>query len=993
MERLFGLPTGDLAAAVTAVVLVLLALLGVLAVRNRVLLRLGLRNATRRPGRTALIVAGLMLGTAIVSSALATGDIVAASIRSAALESLGRTDEIVAVRGADVNVETRLAEAPRTAYLDAAAAADVAAALARDGLADGVTAAIVEPVAVTDTTSRRSEPRVTMFAPDPRRMAGFGELRDVRGGTVTLAALREGEVYLDDEAAAELDARPGDRLWVFVLGRTVPATVRAVVRFDGAQTDGAALLLPLARAQALLEVGDRASHVLVSNVPGVSAGEVAAALLSVTSARGLETRAAREDLLEEADTRGSGFISLFSTFGTFSIAAGILLTFLVFVMLAAERRSELGVARAIGTRRGHLVQMYLFEGVAYDLAAAAVGALLGVAVAWAMVFVLDSFMQEAGLEVVRTVRAQSVVLAYGLGVLITFVVVALSSWRVSRLTIAAAVRNLPEPPPPRAGRRRAVLGGVAVVLGVLLALQGRSSAEAMPFQLGVALVIVGVVPLVRLAGAPARVASTVGGLALVVWWLLPTEALDALAGGELALDPSIFVVGGLMVVIGAAWTIVVNADVLLGAAMLVLGRIRPLTPVLKMAMAYPLRARFRTGVTLAMFMLVVFTMVTGAATSGSFIAAFDDVEGFGGGFDVRASAAPASPVPSMPIAVRLDPGLDRDVEAVATQSYVPVDARQEGAGRGWAAYPLRGLDDTFLRRTTFRFAALARGYASDREVWDALRRRHDLAVVDAFTAPRRSNWSFGGGEGFRVSGFYLDDGTFEPFRVDVHDAASGGLRTLTVIGVLSDDAPLAMAGISTAQEGVERAFGARGRAGVFYFVLRDGADPALVADRLEARFLANGLDAQTIREVLDEAVGASYTVSWLIQAFMALGLVVGVAALGVVSARAVVERRSHIGVLRAIGFRRGMVELAFLLESSFVALTAILVGTALGLVVAWNVVEDAASSRNYASVHLVVPWGTLAVVFAIVYAVALLATLAPARRAARIAPASALRYQ
>ena len=67
---------------------------------------------------------------------------------------------------------------------------------------------------------------------------------------------------------------------------------------------------------------------------------------------------------------------------------------------------------------------------------------------------------------------------------------------------------------------------------------------------------------------------------------------------------------------------------------------------------------------------------------------------------------------------------------------------------------------------------------------------------------------------------------------------------------------------------------------------------------------------------------------------MGLGLIVGVAALGVISARAVVERRQQIGVLRAIGFRKRMVQLSFLLESSFIALTSIVVGTGLGLAVA-----------------------------------------------------------
>ena len=73
---------------------------------------------------------------------------------------------------------------------------------------------------------------------------------------------------------------------------------------------------------------------------------------------------------------------------------------------------------------------------------------------------------------------------------------------------------------------------------------------------------------------------------------------------------------------------------------------------------------------------------------------------------------------------------------------------------------------------------------------------------------------------------------------------------------------------------------------------------------------------------------------------MGLGLLVGVAALGVVSARAVVEHRQQIGVLRAMGFRRGAVQGALLLESSCVAFTAIVVGSVLGLILAANIVHD-----------------------------------------------------
>jgi putative ABC transport system permease protein len=88
-----------------------------------------------------------------------------------------------------------------------------------------------------------------------------------------------------------------------------------------------------------------------------------------------------------------------------------------------------------------------------------------------------------------------------------------------------------------------------------------------------------------------------------------------------------------------------------------------------------------------------------------------------------------------------------------------------------------------------------------------------------------------------------------------------------------------------------------------------------------------------------------------------------------------------------------MVQATFLLESSFVALTAIAIGTLLGLLLAWNIVSDSRQQPSWENLTLVVPWGNLLVIYLIVYVVALGATLAPALTAARIRPAEALRYQ
>ncbi len=701
---------------------------------------------------------------------------------------------------------------------------------------------------------------------------------------------------------------------------------------------------------------------------------------------------AKQDVLELADEAGSAFMAFFTTFGSFSIAAGILLIFLIFVMLAAERRGELGIARAIGSRRGHLVESFTFEGVAYDLLAALVGALLGAVIAFAMVAAMSSIFGAQGFDIEFSVTWRSLAIAYALGVLLTLVVVALSAWRVSLMTISSAIRNAPEPP--AVHRRRWLLGTFGVIAGLLLFASGLAGSQATPLMLGLSIVLVSAVPLARMAGVPDRLAFTAAGLAIVVMWMLPWSYWESVFG-PLAMNFSTWIAAGLMVVVGAVWTIMFNADLLLDGTMRVFGRIRALAPILKISMAYPLAGRFRTGTTLAMFTLVVFTLVTGTASSGSFIAAAANVDAVGGGFDVRSATAAAAPLgdPQAALQEKLGPEA-ADFPVVGSQSVLAVDANQTGAGGTPGSYVARGLDSSFLEHTTFGLGAIATGYGSAREVWDALEADPGLAVVDSFVVPRRDNFNFAvAPPDFQLAGFYFDDGTFDPIKVQIQDTQTGRTTGLTIIGVLMDTAPLEMVGISTSQETLADAFPGRVEPTIHYFQVAPGVDPDAAAQTLEAAFLQNGLEAESIQSVVDENQAASLTLNHLILAFMGLGLIVGVAALGVISARAVVERRQHIGVLRALGFRRGMVEAAFLLESSFVALTAIVVGTGLGLLLANNIVADQRRQPSWEGIELVVPWVNLGIIFITVYAVALLATLAPAVRASRIRPAEALRYE
>jgi putative ABC transport system permease protein len=996
MDELFGIPVATLALVLIGALLLGLAVVTALALRNRILVRLGVRNVLRRPGRSALIVAGLMLGTAIIAAALATGDTMSHTIRQSAIVSLGETDEVISVAGVDVELMTGSVEAAGVRYFAEGHYGEVREALEGSQLVDGVAPAVIEPVAVQDVTSRQNEPRVTLFASDSRALAGFGTIQEVAGGLVTLADLGRHEIFLNADAADELDASSGDSVRVLAGETVLPARVKAVVEFRGTGDDGPALLLPLGPAQDLLGQPGQIKHILVSNrggeIDGADTSDDVIALLEPTLSRlALEAEPAKADALETADLAGSAFMSFFTTFGSFSIAAGLLLIFLIFVMLAAERRAELGIARAVGTRRGHLIQVFLFEGVAYALFAAALGALVGVAVAYLMVLVMaGAFAATSDLQIAYSVSPQSVVVAYAVGVLLTFVVVALSAWRVSRMNIVTAIRNLPEPPGQRAGKRRWFFGAATLAVGTLLVFSGMQSADAITFNLGVALIILGLVPLARASGVPERGARTVAGVALVAWFLLPTADwfLD-----DPTMDFSIFILAGIMIVVGATWILMHNADKLIGMLGFFANRIGGLAPIFKMSMAYPLRDRFRTGVTLAMFTLVVFTLVVGATTSGSFTNAFNDVDAYGGGFDVRATASPASPILEMEASLAGVDGVADEVDVVASQSVLPVEALQAGLDTKAESYLVRGLDEGFLEHTTYALGAKADGYDSDAEVWNALGKRQGLAVVDPMIVPRRANFNFGVPPDFQLSGFFVEDESFRPVDVTVRDPQTAQEVRLTVIGVLSDAVPLDMAGISTSQQTLSNVFGKRVAPTIHLFGLREGADASEVAKGIESAFLANGLEADAHADLLAEAMSANLTFNRLVEGFMGLGLIVGVAALGVIAARSVVERRQQIGVLRAIGFRRGMVRLSFLLESSFIALTSIIVGCGLGLLVAWNVVRDSQGEPSWENLSFVVPWANLAIIFLIVYAVALATTWVPALRAARVYPAEALRYE
>jgi putative ABC transport system permease protein len=179
-------------------------------------------------------------------------------------------------------------------------------------------------------------------------------------------------------------------------------------------------------------------------------------------------------------------------------------------------------------------------------------------------------------------------------------------------------------------------------------------------------------------------------------------------------------------------------------------------------------------------------------------------------------------------------------------------------------------------------------------------------------------------------------------------------------------------------------------------MLQPGVD-AQKARRDVGRLLVNyQLEPVTVAELVSQPVRAVAAIMSLLTGFLALGLVVGIAGLGVISSRAVVERWQQIGMLRALGYRGSLVRRSFLMESSLIAIVGLTIGTAVGLWWAYRLLITDGVAGFYAfggKALFHVPIGEIAGILILAYMATLLTTYLPARAASRIAPAEALRYE
>ena len=1200
MEKLFGVEMNVLAGILAGGTIFVLLVIFLLALRNKVLLKLALRNIPRRKAQSILIVLGLMLSTTIIMSALAIGDSVSSSIRFAVLDAVGETDvRLISPVGSRFGDE----------YLDGSLVDRVREAVVGDERVDGVMPLIRENLPILNELTDKTVAGTSVVGVDLVSLNGFDSLKSVDGDPADLSGLRNGTTVINRTLAKSLVAEIGDDITLVapagrrmyrvidivedkglaggdegnrsaalfsidtlqgVLDREgqynmIEVSVDGGLRVDEDDSDD------LAEDLQLLFINEEASNTLFNvlkspviiealqaklNEGGGATGpfasdtfselvvelendaptdefrlaitntitlaiiggvieeigdpELAQSLLIPASQLvELEVTAIKNQGLAIAELVGGFIVALFSIFGSFSIIVGLLLIFLVFVMLAAARTTEMGIIRAIGTKRRHLVQMFAYEGIVYSIGAALLGTILGLVASVALVGIMSGLVAEDdGFDFSYNVTLQSIVVAFSLGLILTALTVAVSAYRVSKLNIVVAIRGLGQEfvqdELPSAARRLQTafrwLGGpitqlidvwrrgksgfgwkmplalgilwllvivqnvaaiaapdpedsvvaravtVAIVfwfmiflwkmfkfvqpwlasgwpllpVGVVVALLGFDSehgiqnfgvGNAALFSSGITLIIIGLgLVLRRLLDrrgyreeSQKRVSMTSIGIGLLIFWGLPFDALEGLTG-TLSGGPEMFLLSGVSLVAAAVWVVMYNADYIVWVTSKMIGRFGSLRPVVKMAIAYPMAARFRTGLTLAMFSLVIFTMMIFAILTNLGNAIEDEPELVSGGFDIRAQIDPELPIDDVEAVISGSDGKlsKTDFTVISRQASLPVEARQDGTDElTFKGARVRASDTVWLTNNVFKLTHWDPAYGStSAEIWAAVAADSTLAVINGAmieTGGFGGDGEFVAGPTFGIKGIKATEpGEITGVDITIRPPLGqsvGDSVNRKVIGVLHQFADSFEFGSSDIYMNPDILDEISSKPVPFVdykFKLTDASRAEEITRVLETVFIEHGMTATATVADIEENQSQNNAFNQLFQGFMGLGLLVGVAALGVVSFRAVVERRQSIGMMRALGYKGRMIQVQFLMESGVVAILGSAIGIGLGAWTGWNIFRSISAEAD--GLTYSIPWLNVTVIVLVAVVFSLITTFIPAKQASKIKPSEALRY-
>jgi ABC-type lipoprotein release transport system permease subunit len=618
--------------------------------------------------------------------------------------------------------------------------------------------------------------------------------------------------------------------------------------------------------------------------------------------------------------------------------------------------------------------MSLFEGTLAALLAAAIGSVLGVGIGAGILSVLNTAFGTSAPEtsLVLHYDFSDLLTAFLLGVFITMTTVVLSSFRISRLNIAGALRNLEQPT--KKTKRAFVVPLVGVVLIAFSLVLYAISQDSIITH--VVAPIVGITGLALIAQDifTRKLAMSISGALLVLY-----ASYSALANptdfSNLTLSV-VFATRGVLLLVGVLLVVLANANIWLNGIPRLLVRFAGIKSILMPAVAYSSQKRSQFQMTVIIMSVVIFFIVLASVSAAVY---HPDIEKQTGGYDIRVTTTEPLTNLTMLQVKSFAPELGTARVALLNESKIDyydglfvtnvtgiTINGQTTTSQLTEKDAIYGIDANFSEHSRYNFQDTLKGFNSSRDVWDSLNDPR-YAVID-------SNYVYGANATQVKAGDVVSITT-----------ANGTVR-LIVAGVLDE---YYLHGIFMNKQQMLQYFPAIKGDTLFLIKSEAGMKPIDLSYDLKKGYKIAGINAFLIRDELLQMTRQSQLLFQLMATYLGLGLIVGIASVGVITSRSAIERRREIGIMRAIGFTRSLVAKSLIWEVILAITLALLVGLATGLVFSAAIYL---SLNQAVKAPFTVPVAQLALVFVAVYLGTIVWTIIPARKASLVPPAEAIRY-
>ncbi|MBN1329023.1 MAG: FtsX-like permease family protein [Candidatus Heimdallarchaeota archaeon] len=710
------------------------------------------------------------------------------------------------------------------------------------------------------------------------------------------------------------------------------------------------------------------------------------------------------EAFEDIEDSIRSFRIILYVFGSLIIISGVMLILNITLMNIDERQRSIGIMRAIGMSRKQLLTTLITESLILGGFGSLLGLGGGILSGLGIIGLLENFLNigEILTNIPLIIQPIGLIIAFVAGLIISLGAAIYPAWKASKIDIVDTINEVETiQTKRRSGMWSILLGGTLILSGIgsfIISLSITPEWRWMVFVGSILGFLFGLgFVFARIIGP--RISFNLFALSWMTTGLLSVLLLNPYLT-KIGLDQEMalytFLISMLALVFGTIIFVALNLEWISNRFNEFFQRFKRLRAMGIISMRYVGKKKTRSALTFAIFGVILTMNVFLSVFTGSFTLGFDDfAEIEEGGVNIIAySPYGYIEFEDDPIDIIMD--ADPNIKEVVGVKFVfsltgaYTNLRFSASNDTYSSSEILpipsdmwGVNDEFINLTEYNFY----------DVWDEIE-------VDPWSAVSNSS------NNYAILPALLREFEFSQAGLTYTlDLELGEMVTISKVNLLTSDiitvnyTVIAFVETTSYSMLFSSFLFTSENAQIFsdipnYNAFLIKTDPKLSTEEniLISRNIErelSGFDTICLRDRLESFMELVVQTISFMQAFVSLGLVVGVLGLIVVSLRGITERTREIGMMRALGFKRVEVITAVVVEIFAVALVGLVIGLVNGFILGKGMHGQYLGDFGF---KFIVPWAMLGLFTAITIALSIIAAVLPARRASKIPPSEALRY-